>query len=431
MKKRPGASQPVSTISHHGVANDTSPAEVLHTADPGDEIQRRFRYQHTYGVILLTAAVRGELPYVALWCEHHEDLLGERTDGLWDGFQIKTQRPENGEWHLQKDALKDSIKRFVVLEERFPGKIHELAFVTNCDFLKSNARETIGRSPVKLLEAVRCVTLVDELPDPFATAFETLRKHCDCSASSLLAVLKKVRLKNGPALTSFDAELTQDHISHLPECASLPVATLKALRDELVALIYRASSLANDDPSRHWCCIHGSDHLNPMLHGKKITVAQFADLIKQRHGVPFRYLPGSGYLDLGHAASTTTRLAQKMARGGVGTHFETMRRRALATECHLLELAQMKPERFDLVLNQLVNVVKGECDDAQLAASLDGEPYGHRMLVEVQRRLKAIAENRPEMVERQPYECLVGIAGLLSGECQVWWSDRFELEEAA
>ena len=57
-----------------------SPDEVLDTVDVGDETQLRFRYQHAYGVILLLAALSGKKPYTILWCEHHEDLLGQRND---------------------------------------------------------------------------------------------------------------------------------------------------------------------------------------------------------------------------------------------------------------------------------------------------------------------------------------------------------------
>jgi hypothetical protein len=431
MRKRNRPTPPDSTSSQNGVGNGQTPADILDTTDPGDDTQERFRYQHAYGVILLAGAAREVLPYTAIWCEHHEDLLGERTDGLWDGYQVKTQRPENGEWHLQKDALKHSIKRFVVLETRFPGHMHEFTFVTNCAFLDSDAEDKIGRSPVRLLQAIRSVTTADDLGSPFDLAFETLRHYCDCSAASLLIVLKKVRLVCGPALTNFDAELTQDHLPHLPACASLSVPALKALRDELVSLVYRASAKANDDPARHWCCILGSDHLNPALQAKKIPVAQFVDLIRQRHGVPFRYLPGSGYLELGHASEATTRLFKKMERGGIDGHFETMRRRALSAEYHLLELVQLMPDRFQLALNQIVSVVQDACDDAQLNTEAQEAPYGRLMLIDVQQRLKDIAEHRSEMVERQTYECLVGIAGLLSGECKVWWSKPFDLEEAA
>jgi hypothetical protein len=63
-----------------------SPGEVRNTTDPGDDMQRRIRYQHAYGVILLVASIRKELPYVAIWCEHHEDLLGELADGRYDAY---------------------------------------------------------------------------------------------------------------------------------------------------------------------------------------------------------------------------------------------------------------------------------------------------------------------------------------------------------
>lgn len=75
--------------------NVNVPARLNKTAsgDPGDETERNFRYQHQYGVVLLAAVRRGTLNYIALYCEHHEDFLAERPDGLFDGYQIKTSRP--------------------------------------------------------------------------------------------------------------------------------------------------------------------------------------------------------------------------------------------------------------------------------------------------------------------------------------------------
>ncbi len=63
------------------------------SGDTGDEAERNFRYQHQYGVVLLVAVRRAAFPYVNLYCEHHEDLLCERLDGLFDGWQIKTSTP--------------------------------------------------------------------------------------------------------------------------------------------------------------------------------------------------------------------------------------------------------------------------------------------------------------------------------------------------
>ena len=77
-----------------------TPVESRDTRDPGDTTQRNFRYQHAYGVMLLVAAKLGLRPYVALWCEQHEDYLAERSDKKFDAYQIKTSGPENGAWRL-------------------------------------------------------------------------------------------------------------------------------------------------------------------------------------------------------------------------------------------------------------------------------------------------------------------------------------------
>lgn len=72
------------------------PKNVLAKNDPGDETQRNFRYQAAYGVILLIGSLSGNLPYVSVYAEHHEDFLCERVDGKYDAYQVKTRNPEDG-----------------------------------------------------------------------------------------------------------------------------------------------------------------------------------------------------------------------------------------------------------------------------------------------------------------------------------------------
>lgn len=91
------------------------PSETRNSTDPGDATSRNFRYQHAYGVMLLVSAMRGLRPYAAIWCEQHEDFLAQRQDGSFDGYQIKTSRPELGAWTLKDGELTKSIGRFVDL----------------------------------------------------------------------------------------------------------------------------------------------------------------------------------------------------------------------------------------------------------------------------------------------------------------------------
>ena len=85
-----------------------NPSQVADENDPGDAVQRSFRYQHAYGAILLIAGAANQRPYTAIWCEHHEDLLVERTDGHYEAYQVKTRRPGRGDWTLNDTDLKRS-----------------------------------------------------------------------------------------------------------------------------------------------------------------------------------------------------------------------------------------------------------------------------------------------------------------------------------
>jgi hypothetical protein len=51
------------------------------------------------------------------------------------------------------------------------------------------------------------------------------------------------------------------------------------------------------------------------------------------------------------------------------------------------------------------------------------------MLREVTKQLTAIAEKTPTRVGNQPKEVLLGTAGILTDDCDVWWSERFEVEK--
>jgi len=116
-----------------------------------------------------------------------------------------------------------------------------------------------------------------------------------------------------------------------------------------------------------------------------------------------------------------------MERGGLHHQIQTMERRSLSAEQKLMEYAVKNPTNLDSYISQLVGVVKGECDEAYHHAIMSGEPIGHQMLDTLYKCLKEKADKHPALVMREPYETLIGIAGLLTGDCQVWWSEPFPI----
>ncbi|QJD81621.1 dsDNA nuclease domain-containing protein [Spirosoma rhododendri] len=397
--------------------------------DPGDATLRNFRYQFGYGVILLLSALRGERDYVSMWCEQHEDLICERSDSMFDCYQIKTSTPENGHLHLFTDSIKKTIKRFVTLHELFGDAIGNMYIVSNTSFLDTDQADKIARCPGRLLEVVKLTDSISTIEEPFLAAFDKLKNECECDGQSLLNTLKKVDLIIGPGRQSFETDIAQRHIVEIEGCENCTIPTAQNIVSDLILRIFQASSLRIYNPAEHLQSYFSRDETNPRLLEKRIFVEETRSIIKKHITGHFSYLPGSGSLVVADGNRDLTKLAKKLERGGLGDHTMTMQRRALATEQRLLELNTTKPEKLLQLIDQLESVVQAECDEALLEAKYSDGPMGEQMLLSVHKRLRHIADNDPAFVLNERYDTLIGFAGLLTGECKVWWSEKFDINQ--
>jgi hypothetical protein len=311
----------------------------------------------------------------------------------------------------------------------FGDYIYEFKFVSNADYLNPSNdikdASKLRKSPIKFLECIANCVSVQDITNPFYETFQELLAYCQCSPELLFAVLKKTGLIQGPDRNSFDSEIVATHLPILKECNSLIPTQLNAIRDELIQKIHYASSLRIDDPSKHWTPVISSDGSNPTIRAKRVPVSEVFRVIADKTAPPFRYSNTEASLGLGSAKGNLSILQRKMLRGDLASQILTMERRSLSAEQRLIEASHRKPETFDEMLNQLVSVVQGECDEAYHHAGLSSKSIGPQMLDDVYYRLKSKA-NSP-MVYGEPYETLIGITGLLTSECKVWWSEIFNI----
>jgi hypothetical protein len=408
-----------------------SPVDVFDASDPGDATQRNYRYQHAYCVMLLVSGKLGLRPYVAIWCEQHEDCLAERSDKTFDAYQIKTSRPENGAWKLNNLALVKTIGRFVELVEEFGNAIANLFFVSNteCETVGSDNTNDRLRAlcPQLFLEHVQSCKTLDAINAIFGPTFRGLQAECGCSDTLLFRVLQRMNIICGPSRGEIDAALSHEHVAKLDSCKSLGAEKLNDFRDHLVAKVYRASSLHVEDPIRHLRPLINGTDIDPRLAAKQLLVDQLVVYAAEAHGPKvFQYI-GDGLIELGKERPPTI-LEQKLIAGGLAEEIDYMAERERAAERHLLEDLQRRPERYPELSKQIEQVVLGECREAHLRARKKPAPYGPAMLIDVQNRLRRIAREETALVGDQSYECLIGMAGLLTHECVVWWSPRFPIE---
>lgn len=405
-----------------------SPTDSRDLSDPGDDVLRKFRYQHAYGVVLSIGMVTGKFDYTAIWCEQHEDFLAETAGGLFDAYQIKTRKSELGEWKLNDEAFWKSISRFVKLDTKYPRKIRSFLFVSNTRFSDSAAKGHEHLSPHKLLTDIQSATRLENLTGEVKKGFNWLKGKIKVNETCLFSVLRRLEIVLGPTDRAFEEELSLRHITTLDECKSMSVSSLSRMCEALIGMIAKASSLVSSDPSRDWIGLTCKLDKDPFLLAKRITSEDVILTVRNVQEPVFRFLPELASLQLGDTKNKVDyTLRKKMSHGGLATHYETMRRRALTAEQELLDLAS-RPSDGKKIISQIENVVLSECDEANLRASQEEDPYGPKMLIDVQERLKRISEKEPQRVHRQSYDLLVGVAGLLTSECKVWWSEKFDVE---
>jgi len=404
-----------------------SPIHSRDQSDPGDQVIRKFRYQHAYGVILSIMMINKDRPYRAIWCEQHEDLLAEREDDKFDAVQVKTRKAENGAWLITDEAFVKSIKRFVDFDRKFPNRIRRFYFVSNAEYSKSDSKKSSHLSPVKLLDAVRNTTTHNDLVNDTAKGFDALRIATQQPEEHLFLVLSRLDLVNGPTESAFEDEICQNHLPRIKECQNLTPKSLSRILESLISLMERAADVQCSDPLKHCVSIISSEENDPMLLGKRILAEDIILTIRGVCDLGVQYPEELATLSLNPIDKAHSVLKKKLERGGLWAQFEAMRRKALTAEATLLEIASRTADGKQTV-SQVENVVLSECADARLRINPETNPLGPPMLIDVQDRLRRIAKESPAKVNYQPYEVLVGMAGMLTEACQVWWSEKFEME---
>lgn len=408
----------------------STPVSAPNTTDPGDEVIRKFRYQFGYGAILAIRMLAGDEQMVAIWCEQHEDILVELKNGHFAAYQIKTKRTENGAWRTTEASFEKSIRRFIQLDKDFPSLIDSFHFVSNTECFDTDGDTEKAKSPVKLLQAVRAATQWTDLAGEERKCFDTLRTKLGADPVALFQVLQRLALIKGPTEDAFEDEICQTHLPTLDQCTQMNPATLSRVCNALIARVFEASSLQAQDPSRNWADVVKGTDTDPYLRAKKLVSDHFMTVVQVAGDPAFKYLHEFATLNLGTAGANMSKLEKKFRRGGLGQlQSEAMRRRALSAEQVMLEFAS-RPDGGKQRIADLESVVLGECADAELQAKSSTATWGPTMYLDLQERLRKKAQENPSSVYRQDGDMLIGVAGLLTTSCQVWWSDHFNLDEA-
>ena len=415
-----------------------SPVAMTDETDPGDETQRNYRYQAAVGAILLLAMRAGNLRYEAVWCEQWEDFLGEYADGTFDAVQVKTATPENGAWEGTTTAFYKSMRRFALLTASFAGRFRKFFFISNVDYFDTEVDAKKHLSIPKLIAGVNASANQAAFDATTAKSFALLLVKINAdlkddekvSADDLIAVLTRLRIQKGPSRDDVHDSICQSHLARLPSCANAIAKQLSIIAKRLVARVLEASSIHVEAGERHYTAFL-EDALPPELQAKRLTSLDLDLILSEQKLDMFRYDAALTSLTVGTRRSQsedTYKLQAKLKQGGLPEESVViLHRQSISAEQRLLDLVSRTEHGLD-IYSQLENVVRSECNAAMLTASSNGETsYGKKMLLETYSRLRSVSRDEARRVSNESADMLLGIAALLTGQCHIWWSERFEI----
>ncbi|MBS0466055.1 MAG: DUF4297 domain-containing protein [Proteobacteria bacterium] len=411
-------------------------ADGLATApsDRGDETQERFRYQWAIGVWILARSLTGERPIRALWCEHHEDYLLELSAGRYVAVQVKTDSRENAEWRWSDDALVDSVARFCAFEKMYGAAIDSYEFVSNAAPYvpgpTAKRADSLAASPGRLTQRCSQASSYSEVPEPYKAAFVRLVGKTGGDAGALFQVLRKLSFLQGPVLRGYDDTFAASIVPKLPGCTTLTMVACCRLRDELIGLVQSACRLRVDGIDGAVAYLAANGRPDVAVRGKCITPESAAELIARVRQPTFRFVNSGAGIDISATVGRAEVLNRKMRNAYLGSQFESLRMRMDSADQRLMERALLEPDGFDAIANQLISTVLVECKDIEALAfdHADEKTRGLAIYKQILQRMDSLAKEEPERVCREPKDTLMGIAGMLSGECKFAWGTPLEEE---
>lgn len=403
-------------------------------SDRGDETQERFRYQWAIGVWLLAQSLTGKRIIRALWCEHHDDYLLELPAGRYLAVQVKTDSRENAHWRWSDDALVDSVARFCSFESTYGTIIEGYEFISNAapyvPAATTKRTSSLAASPNRLIQCCSRVSTHSEVEEPYKAAFTGLVDKTGCDAAVLFQVLRKLRFAQGPVLRGYDDTLAASIVPELPDCARLTMVSCCRLKDELIGLVQAACRLRVNGIDGTVAYLATNGRPDAAIRGKCITPESAAEVIARVRQPTFRFVDSGAGIGLGATAGRAEVLKRKMRNAYLGSQFEPLRMRMDSADQRLMERALLEPEGFDAISNQLVSTVLVECKDIEAMSfdHTDEKTRGLAIYKQILQRMDTIAKEEPERVCREPKDTLMGIAGMLSGECKFAWGSPLDEE---
>jgi len=351
---------------------------------------------------------------------------------MFEGIQVKTRDPSYGPFKFTDMEIRNSLERFVRTEKEFKGKFKKFVICTNCGFWKAQKNSSNLDLCLGLVRShdgsKSCYSDVD-----FSSKIKEICNRTGCSEDFVLNVLKKVETTTFSDLNRYETELTYS-VAQLTGNSDQRYDVLRGTANALIATTWRAAASHCDTPRRSYFAMleDSNAETQAVIDHKRITAAMVQDVLNE-HLNPVTLLHGPNKIEISDLPKGMRALELKMAKGGI-SEGDIELAKDLKFSAERLLVAWMKKRgatETEARYEHLSIIVRNECQEALDEVKAYGEPFGERMLNSIRRRLRerylGIKQNYIDCL----YEHLMGVAGILTEECKIWWSEPFEISQVS
>jgi hypothetical protein len=366
----------------------------------------------------------------AVYCENHEDVLIENDDGKFVGVQVKTRELRLPPFRSTDEPFMKAVRRFSRLVQLFPDWFTAFRFATNHRFWDD---AEIPANPVYLTRFLRDRGGVKHLRADNVVRAYLLSVCTDGQAKEehLVAALLRLNLaSHGSDLRHTYRDLV-DAIGQTRGLASTcTLRTVYRIADNLIHRIVMASSqhLGGSVADLYKADADMEEVRGRLLlAGKKLVLADVESVIDE--SLPesaSNLLVTSGFVPAELLPPGMDVMRQKLAAGGVQqARVGVIEDSVASIQKRYLEWGYKdEVKEANDRLQHLQALVRDDCAEAQVQASGESNPYGAQMYLLLRARLRERLLGADALFgcgERH----LLGVAGTLTEDCKVWWSDPF------
>jgi hypothetical protein len=404
------------------------PDEVSNSEDRGDDTQRRFRFQAAYAASLSLLLLNENSEYEALYCEQLEDILVKLTNNKFIGIQVKTRENTRGPFKFQDPEIMHTIERFVRHEKDFPNHFLNYVICSNCGFVEKKDSSSLSHCLKILTKHNGSKSCLLELN--FSDRIREISKVAECREDLVLAALNKVKIVNWADLANYEKILVSD-IATFTHNERQSYDVLQKMANRLIGITSKAASLSLDlsypscyellkDPQKAL--------LNSTIQNKRITANIVEDSLRQSWN-PVIILQGVKPIQISALPKGMNIMELKMATGGIDfSNIDLMKDLNASSLTLLIEWLHIHgTAEADRRAEHLRLIVQTECQEAHDSTRNLTMPYGKEMLQAVRKRLRGKHEEMKQLYVDCLYNHLLGIAGILTEDCKIWWSEIFDL----